>query len=182
MSYIENNLLSNERVIVRGKLHKWIFLQPIVLFCAVLLGLAVSVVVALAQLATVVTVIAVIAAIILGLMSLGGPFAVIGGFMAYIGNEVAVTDRRVIGKFGVIRRETLEFPFKQIESIALEQDLVDRLLGGASIQIRGSGAAWVRTPMLANFKEFRSAALEQMEGGRPAAEPAIAAVPHASVS
>lgn len=166
MSYIEDNLMSGETVVVRGKLHKALFLVPMAGACLGMLIFVVSILAIFSKpgaFGGFLILIGVLAGLAL---TLGGAFRAVGGFLALIGNEVAVTSRRVIGKFGVLRRETLEFPFSQIESIALDQGAIDRLVGGAQIKIRGSGSAWVQTPMLSNYKEFRSAALEKLENLR----------------
>lgn len=172
MGYIEKNLLPQETVVVRGKPHLLIVLRPLVVTSVIGLGSIVGVLMmvggdgAIAFLGFLLTGLT-------ALMLLGAVPATIGSVVAYLSNEVAVTDRRVIGKFGLIRRSTLEFPFRQIESIAFDQGLIERLFGGATIRVRGSGTAWVETPTLKNFREFRSAALERVEALQKSERPAI---------
>jgi uncharacterized membrane protein YdbT with pleckstrin-like domain len=53
--------------------------------------------------------------------------------------EIAVTDRRVIYKTGLIRRQTAEMNMDKIESVKVDQSLLGRLLNYGSIDIRGTG-------------------------------------------
>jgi uncharacterized membrane protein YdbT with pleckstrin-like domain len=53
--------------------------------------------------------------------------------------EIAVTDRRVIYKTGLIRRQTAEMNMDKIESVKVDQSLLGRLLNYGSIHIRGTG-------------------------------------------
>lgn len=54
--------------------------------------------------------------------------------------EVAVTDRRVIHKRGLIRRETGEMNMDKVESVVVDQSILGRILGYGSIVVRGTGA------------------------------------------
>ena len=53
--------------------------------------------------------------------------------------EIAITDRRVIYKTGLIRRQTAEMNMDKIESVKVDQSLLGRLLNYGSIHIRGTG-------------------------------------------
>jgi uncharacterized membrane protein YdbT with pleckstrin-like domain len=53
--------------------------------------------------------------------------------------EVAVTDRRVIYKTGLINRHTVEMNMDKIESVDVEQHLLGRLLNFGDITIHGTG-------------------------------------------
>lgn len=172
MSYIESNLMPNEQVVVRGKTHIFLVIRPLVMLAVMFCMLVLAILIMVSEPNGLFALLAFAMGFIGFFGTLGAVAGVGSAILAYMGNEVAVTNRRVIGKFGVIRRSTLEFPFSQIESIAFDQGIVDRLIGAAQIKIRGAGTAWVQTPILANFKAFRHAALEQLEthrsrGGSP---------------
>jgi len=53
--------------------------------------------------------------------------------------EVAVTDRRVIYKTGLIQRHTIEINIDKVESADVDQSILGRLFGFGSITIRGTG-------------------------------------------
>jgi uncharacterized membrane protein YdbT with pleckstrin-like domain len=55
------------------------------------------------------------------------------------GTEIAVTDRRVIYKTGLIRRHTAEMNMDKVESVTVTQSLLGRLLDFGSVRIRGTG-------------------------------------------
>ena len=54
--------------------------------------------------------------------------------------EIAVTDRRVILKTGLISRRTIEMNLTRIESVDVRQGIVGRLLDFGDVIIRGTGA------------------------------------------
>jgi uncharacterized membrane protein YdbT with pleckstrin-like domain len=54
--------------------------------------------------------------------------------------EIAVTDRRVILKTGLISRRTVEMNLTRIESVDVRQGIVGRLLDFGDVIIRGTGA------------------------------------------
>ena len=78
----------------------------------------------------------------------GGGLAplVIGGFWigtAYLRRmttELAVTNKRVIAKSGLISRSTVELNLTKVESVRVEQSMLGRMLGYGSIFVGGTGA------------------------------------------
>lgn len=73
--------------------------------------------------------------------------------------ELAITSRRIIAKFGFIRRNTVELRHDKVESVHVEQGIVGRLLNFGSIVVTGSGGTRAPIPYIANPLRFRSAAL-----------------------
>ena len=53
--------------------------------------------------------------------------------------EFAVTNRRVIAKMGFIRRHTLEMLLLKIESVAVQQSILGRLLNFGTVTVTGTG-------------------------------------------
>jgi membrane protein YdbS with pleckstrin-like domain len=61
---------------------------------------------------------------------------------AFIGRwttELAVTNRRIIFKSGLIRRHTMEMSMSKVESVDVDQSILGRLLGYGTVTIRGTG-------------------------------------------
>jgi uncharacterized membrane protein YdbT with pleckstrin-like domain len=56
--------------------------------------------------------------------------------------EIAVTDRRVILKRGLIRRHTVEMNMQKVESVDIDQTLAGRLFNYGNISIRGTGSTF----------------------------------------
>jgi len=56
--------------------------------------------------------------------------------------EIAVTDRRVILKRGLIRRHTVEMNMQKVESVDVDQTLIGRLFNYGNVTIRGTGSSF----------------------------------------
>jgi len=54
--------------------------------------------------------------------------------------EIAITNRRVIAKFGFIRRHTVEINLEKVESLRVEQGLMGRFLNFGTIFVGGTGS------------------------------------------
>lgn len=70
--------------------------------------------------------------------------------------EMAITDRRVIAKFGFIRRDVIELPLERIESVILDQTILERLMDAGSIAVRGTGVAMAPVRFIDKPMEFRN--------------------------
>jgi uncharacterized membrane protein YdbT with pleckstrin-like domain len=53
--------------------------------------------------------------------------------------EFAVTNRRVFAKTGFIRRNTMEILLVKVESIAVRQNIVGRLMNFGTVTVTGTG-------------------------------------------
>jgi uncharacterized membrane protein YdbT with pleckstrin-like domain len=79
------------------------------------------------------------AAIILALAAIGAFFR--AWFRRWT-TEIAVTDRRIILKRGLIRRHTVEMNMQKVESVDVAQTLVGRLFNYGNVTIRGTGSSF----------------------------------------
>ena len=70
--------------------------------------------------------------------------------------ELAVTDRRVIYKSGVLSRHTLEMNRSKVESVDVDQSVLGRLLGFGTIIVRGTGGSLEPIRMISDPLTFRS--------------------------
>lgn len=71
--------------------------------------------------------------------------------------ELAVTDRRVIAKFGFIRRSTVELNLSKVESVRVEQTVMGRIFNYGSIFVTGTGSTMDPIPFIADPIKFRQA-------------------------
>ena len=78
--------------------------------------------------------------------------------------ELAVTNRRVIAKFGLIRRDTIEIQVSRIESVQVHQSVSGRLLGFGTIVFSGAGTPQVSIPQIADPMSFRKAVVGAQDG------------------
>jgi uncharacterized membrane protein YdbT with pleckstrin-like domain len=56
--------------------------------------------------------------------------------------EIAVTDRRIILKRGLIHRHTVEMNMQKVESVDVDQTLIGRLFNYGNVTIRGTGSSF----------------------------------------
>jgi uncharacterized membrane protein YdbT with pleckstrin-like domain len=70
--------------------------------------------------------------------------------------ELAITDRRVIYKSGLLSRHTLEMNRSKVESIDVEQTIIGRILGFGTIIMRGTGGNLEPICQIADPLTFRS--------------------------
>ena len=76
--------------------------------------------------------------------------------------ELAVTNRRVIAKFGVFRRHTFELNVDRVEAIQVDQGIWGRMLGYGTLRIAGAGN-FDPIPNVAAPIAFKKAVLESQE-------------------
>ena len=69
--------------------------------------------------------------------------------------EVAITNRRIIAKFGFITRHTVEINLDKVESLRVEQGFWGRILDFGTIFISGAGSAVAPIPDIADPLLFR---------------------------
>ena len=70
---------------------------------------------------------------------LWGLFVLIGPIIAKETTELVITNRRIIAKFGLISRYTIEINLPKVESISVSQSILGRMLDYGNLQIVGTG-------------------------------------------
>jgi uncharacterized membrane protein YdbT with pleckstrin-like domain len=70
--------------------------------------------------------------------------------------EIAVTDRRVIYKKGLIRRQTNEMNMDKVESVQIDQSILGRMLDYGDVTILGTGEGFETLRTIANPIELRN--------------------------
>lgn len=109
MSYIESALLPGESVITKAKIHWFIYISPVVI---TLIGIFLCVV--STQDTAIVGVLGV-------LFTIFGIFRAVKAWLFCYSTELAVTTKRVIAKYGFIRRSTVEIKHDKIESLNIDR-------------------------------------------------------------
>ncbi|EBY3290827.1 PH domain-containing protein [Salmonella enterica] len=133
MSYIDSNLIGNEEVIYRGKVTLWAWLPWIVW------------------------------GLILGFATLVGFVLIPLGYLILRSNEAAITNKRLIAKSGLIKRDTVEIPLKKISSLQIKQGISGRLLGYGSLVISDTGAVHAPIRYIKDPMKFRQRFFELQE-------------------
>ena len=70
--------------------------------------------------------------------------------------EIAVTDRRVIYKKGLIRRQTNEMNMDKVESVQIDQSILGRMLDYGDVTILGTGEGFETLRTIASPIELRN--------------------------
>ena len=89
-----------------------------------------------------------------------GLFFLVAAWVKVRSTEIAITNRRVIAKFGFIRRHTVEINLEKVESLRVEQGLMGRFLNFGTIFIGGTGTAMAPIPDIADPLVFRRKFME----------------------
>ena len=149
MGYVEENLTSGEQVVYKTGLH-WIVLFWPVFFAAlfalpglfILLG---SIFNMKDKDAGAVAIAGLLWLVVAGAL-------VLFGYLRRKATEIAVTNKRIVIKTGLLNRRTFELLLSKIESIGVEEGLLGRWLGYGLAVVRGTGG----TP-----EPFKNVALPQ---------------------
>jgi uncharacterized membrane protein YdbT with pleckstrin-like domain len=70
--------------------------------------------------------------------------------------EIAVTDRRIIYKRGLIRRQTNEMNMDKVESVQIDQSVLGRILDYGDVKLLGTGEGFETLRTIANPIELRN--------------------------
>ena len=74
--------------------------------------------------------------------------------------EIAITNKRVVYKYGWLSIRAKEINLNQIEGIELRQGLISRMFGHGKLSVRGTGMGAMIFPPLSKPLEFRKFILE----------------------
>jgi uncharacterized membrane protein YdbT with pleckstrin-like domain len=91
--------------------------------------------------------------------------AFIDALIRFVTTEFAVTDKRVIGKVGLIRRESVEILLGKVEGIRISQGILGRLFGFGTIGISGTGTSQIEFKGIAAPLECRRAIQQSVGEG-----------------
>ena len=153
MSYVEKNLIEGEKLVFRTGVHWSVLFWPFVVVIAVLAaGISCFVWGTFA-----------------GKIELGTLLAAsalvycLYAVMKRNATEIAVTNRRVIIKTGMVNRRSLEIMLPKVESIGIDEPAWGRLLGYGSVVIHGTGGTPEPFHKIAHPSQFRKHVQEQID-------------------
>ena len=130
--YVDSSLLPGESVIAEGKLHWAIFIGPaLILILAILMGRVGG---------------------FIGFLALAwGVYRL----LIFLTTELALTNKRVIAKFGIIRRNVIDVSNSKIEGVTYHQGIIGRIFGYGSVLVRGTGVGQVPIPFIERPELFK---------------------------
>lgn len=152
MNYVEDNVTKNETLSYRADFSLVIKKASLVIFLITLI-------------------LAIVMIMLAG--TLGGiffvPLAIItlgiylNNYMYIRTTELAVTDKRVIGRRGSFSIETIDIPIEKIQNIRVQQDLLSRFYDSGTIIIETGGKTDLKIVYVKNPYEFKKAVFDNKE-------------------
>ena len=130
MSYIDDSLIEGERLLHRARMSWWS--QTGLLILGVVL----------------------LAAFGLGLLFIGWAWINIKS------TEIAITNRRIIAKFGFVKRSTVEINLDKVEALRVEQGVMGRFLNYGTLFMSGAGTSVAPMKDIADPLVFRRKFME----------------------
>lgn len=98
-----------------------------------------------------------------------GIFFLLYAWIRVRSTELAITNRRVIAKFGFIKRDTVEINLSKVEAVRVEQGFMGRMLNFGTILMTGTGGSIEPIPNIADPLVFRRKFMEASD--RPMSMP-----------
>lgn len=165
MSYVEKHLIPGESIQYQTKLH-WIVMLGHMVIALLLTLVAVAMPIIWASLGTNPKTHAIPGAVyfivLVCLIVAGGLFFI--GVLRRNATEMAVTSKRVIVKTGIAERRTVEILLSRIESVAVDEPALGRLLGYGTVIVRGTGGTPEMFERIYHPLEFREQVQRQIAG------------------
>ena len=141
-SYVESIVGSGEKVLYVGKV-SYLSILPALIGGTLLVLIGVAIAIGAPPIGLIVMLI--------------GAIWLIAGVIRRTSTELAVTNRRVIAKFGLVRRSTVELNLSKVESIRVEQGILGRIFDYGSIIVTGTGSTMEPIPFISKPIAFRQA-------------------------
>ena len=132
MTYIKNNLANEEMIVYQAKIHWAAYIYPIFLL---FIGYDFF------KTTPIITVIT----WAIGVLSI----------LDLLNTELAITNKRAIGKTGIIRRESIELRHAALESLKIKQGILGRIFGYGIVTVVGTGGTKVPFKGIDAPLEFR---------------------------
>ena len=149
MKYVEQVLQPGESVVYATSLHWLVYLKAIVLLLLAVLCL----VIAAGMTDEIARLVLKVVAAAFGILAL---FAALSALVRRATTELAITDRRVIFKTGILKRHSMEINRCKVETVGVDQSILGRILGYGTVIVRGTGGSFEPIPFIGEPLTFRS--------------------------
>ncbi|CAN5711250.1 hypothetical protein BH20VER1_BH20VER1_20530 [soil metagenome] len=93
-------------------------------------------------------------------------FLMVPPTLAFASSELVITDRRILIKTGIVRRQIAEMFISKVESIAVEQGFFGRIFDYGTVMIRGTGGFEETFEAIAQPVQFRNWVQRLQSGSR----------------
>ena len=149
-NYIKNAITPGEKVLYLARVHPALYLTmvPFFLFFEALLYIFLNVS-GLSELLPVTKILFL------------APFLVfVHSWIIINTTELALTDKRVIAKTGLLSQQSVELNLPKVESVEVHQSLFGRMLNFGTVTVKGTGGGAAPAPGIADPLKFRRAVQE----------------------
>jgi uncharacterized membrane protein YdbT with pleckstrin-like domain len=153
MSFIQKNLMANERITFSTNLNWTFYIKSVVIIL-------------IANLLLIYSHHSINGFIIyaVGIMLVAaGMFSAVVTYLKIKTFEFAVTNKRVLIKHGILSTQSFEIMLNKVEAIYVEQTIIDRIVKSGTIIIKGKGGSQTPLRNVDNPFQFRIAVNEQIE-------------------
>jgi uncharacterized membrane protein YdbT with pleckstrin-like domain len=174
MGYIEKNLITGEQILYRTRLHSVAVLFPLLTGMVIAIGGVACLYASSTHRKDGTGDSQLWLAAGLALIVLGG-ITIIAALLKRNATEMAVTNRRILIKSGIMSRRTIELLLSRVESIVITEPFFGRMFGYGTVVIRGTGGTPEPFTLIANPTLFRRHVQEQIEAGQSPLRPGSAA-------
>ena len=167
MSYLKTMLLPDERVVHIATLHWVIFLPGLMLTATG--GLVGFYSYALARSVPLHFMVPILGKTLSGaalVVALAGLALLFGAFVRHSATELAITNRRLVAKYGFVSRSTFEIMINRVTGVNLDQSVMGRLLGYGTVLVHGAGGDISPFDVVADPELFQRALMDVLEHGR----------------
>ena len=90
--------------------------------------------------------------------------AALQGYIAVTTTEFAATNKRIVGKRGLLRSRTIETSIGKVESVVVDVPILGRLLGFGTVTVVGTGGSRNPFTYVRDAVAFRQTLLELTAG------------------
>ena len=148
MSYAKSVLQPDEQIVVIGRLHWIVYYRAIwyLIVCIILLLLA--------HKYWADEPVIILTAVVFGALAVMS--AIHAWFIRWI-TEIAITDKRVIYKWGFINRHTVETNMDKVATVDVDQSMLGRLLNYGTVTVKGTGLTFEPLRRVESPIELRNA-------------------------
>jgi uncharacterized membrane protein YdbT with pleckstrin-like domain len=98
--------------------------------------------------------------------AVAGLILLIGSTIRQSSTELAITNRRLIAKYGAISRSTFEIMIGRVTGVNFEQTMMGRILGYGTVLVHGAGGDISPFDVLSNPQLFQRALMDVVEHTR----------------
>ncbi|MBQ8885855.1 MAG: PH domain-containing protein [Clostridia bacterium] len=166
-NYVENNLGKNEKIVMKAKI-SWLTLIPTALWFVImvvvmvyfgkLLGDTKEATGGKADADS-----AKIIAIIYGVCLVIGVLPLLIRVLKNMTTHLAVTNKRVIGKVGVLKVDTIDFHIDKVDNVSYKGSVFGNLFHYYTVSVKGGGGDAKEITAIANAAEFKNKVNEAIE-------------------